>query len=80
MNDNADNIISNQSTSESLYEVQERRLSRRGFVKTSLVLGIGGAALQLSGCGENNPEATIEQHNQWRENNPYKSSYDFKDL
>ncbi|MFT6046738.1 MAG: hypothetical protein ACI9WC_002445, partial [Arenicella sp.] len=65
MNDNADNIISNQSTSESLYEVQERRLSRRGFVKTSLVMGIGGAALQLSACGENNSETTIGQHNQW---------------
>jgi secreted PhoX family phosphatase len=80
MNDNADNIISNQSTSESLHEVQERRISRRGFVKTSLALGIGGAALQLSDCGEHNPESTVEQHNQWRESNSYKSRYDFKEV
>jgi secreted PhoX family phosphatase len=80
MNDNPDNIISNQSTSESLNDVQERRLSRRGFVKTSLTLGIGGAAIQLVGCAGENSEAIIEDDKQWRENNPYTSRFDFKEV
>ena len=80
MNDNADNLVSNQSTSESLSDVHQRRLSRRGFVKTSVVLGIGGVALQMGGCSDDSSEALDELNNQWRESNPYNSSYDFKEV
>ncbi len=80
MNDTADNLVSNPTKSESLKSVHERRLSRRGFVKTSLAVGIGGATLQLSGCGDNDAEQTSQLESAWRENNPYNSNYDFKEV
>jgi len=80
MNDIADNLVSNPTKSESLKSVHERRLSRRGFVKTSLAVGIGGTAIQLSGCGGDELEKISQLNNEWRENNPYKSSYDFKEI
>jgi len=80
MNDNADNIASNKSESESLNDIYERLLSRRGFVKTSLAIGIGGAALQLTACSDDDSEALAKLDNQWRDNNPYNSNYDFKEV
>jgi len=80
MNDHADNQISNQSSSEDLNSVYERLLSRRGFVKTSLALGIGGTVMQVSGCANNDTEEETELSSQWRDNNPYNSRYDFKEV
>lgn len=80
MNDNPDNIITNLSPSESLNDIYERRISRRGFVKSSIALGLGGAAIQLSGCSDNDSEAIAKLNSQWRSNNPYGSRYDFKEV
>ena len=64
MNDNADNNVSNTSDSESLNEVYKRLLSRRGFVKTSLAIGIGGTALQLTACSNDESEVLAKLDNQ----------------
>ncbi|GAA6137894.1 PhoX family phosphatase [Arenicella sp. 4NH20-0111] len=81
MNDQGDNRITNRTAVASFFDVCERRFSRRGFVKASLAVGGSAAALtQLSGCGSDETEIIAERDNQWRENNPYKSRYDFKEI
>ncbi len=80
MNDQGDNRISNNTQQASLGEVCEKRFSRRGFVKTSVAIGVGGAVAQLVGCGSDEVQNVAEQDNHWRENNPYKMRYSFKEV
>ncbi len=80
MNDQADNQISNSTDAASLADVCEKRYTRRGFVKTGVALGVGGALAQLAGCGSDEQALIAEQDNQWRENNPYKLNFSFKEV
>ncbi len=80
MNDQADNKISNRSQSESFRDVCERRLTRRGFVKSSLAVSVGAATMQLAGCGDDQVGEVAKRDNLWRDGNPYKSRYDFKEI
>ena len=80
MNDQGDNRVSNPTQAASLTEVCERRFTRRGFVKTSVAVGVGGAVAQLVGCGSDDREVQAEQDNRWRDNNPYKTRYSFKEV
>lgn len=80
MNDQGDNRISNTTQQASLSEVCEKRFTRRGFVKTSVAVGVGGAIAQLAGCGGDEVQTVAEQDNHWRESNPYKLRYSFKEV
>lgn len=83
MNDQGDNRITNPSRSqdESFTRICERRFTRRGFVKTSVAAGVAAATLNLSGCGaDDESSATPERDKQWRDSNPYESSFDFHEV
>ncbi len=80
MNDQGDNKITNRSQAESFNQVCERRLTRRGFVKSSIAVGVGAAALQLGGCGGDEPSEEVAIDNRWRDQNPYKSRFEFKEI
>lgn len=82
MNENADNKITNPSKpgENSFQEICERRLTRRGFVKASALVGASVGALQLSGCGGDDAEQVAQEETSWRENNPYKSRYNFMEV
>lgn len=80
MNDQGDNRSTNRTPVESFFDVCERRFSRRSFVKASLLAGGGVAVTQLSGCGSDEADQVAKRDNLWRENNPYKSRYDFKEI
>lgn len=81
-----DNHITNpspQNTGQSFDEICERRYSRRDLLKAG---AIGSAALAmggLAGCGNDDSETQVElelAQNAWREQNPYKSNYDFVEI
>ncbi len=80
MNEQADNKITNRVKTDSFNEVWERRLTRRGFVKSSIAVGVGATVMQLSGCGDDQQDLAEQRDNRWRDNNPYKSRYDFKEI
>jgi len=82
MNDQGDNRVTNPQTStdHSFEEICERRFSRRTFVKTGVAAGVAMATLQLSGCAEDSSDEVTQRDSQWRQHNPYKSSYDFREI
>ena len=82
MNDNADNQVTNPSVSadNKLSDICERRFSRRGFVKTGVAAGVALATLQLAGCGSDDQEQQALDIDQWRDQNPYKSNFDFNEV
>ncbi len=80
LNDAADNQPSNPSNSDSFARVCEKRFTRRDFVKTSFAVGAGFASMQLSGCGSDNNDTVELENRQWREGNPYKTRYQFKEI
>ena len=77
MSESGDNQITNPSHSDSFSDICERRFTRRRFIKTGVATGVAVATVQLSACG--NDEAAVQQaqEQRWRDNNPYKSRYDF---
>lgn len=82
MNDQGDNRITNpkEATTSSFEQLCEQRFSRRAFVKTSVAAAVAASALQLTGCGDNESQSIVERDNRWREQNPYKSNYDFHEV
>ncbi len=82
MNEDADNRITNPriSAANSFEDICERRLTRRGFVKAGVLAGATVGTLQLAGCSDDAPEKLAQEENTWRENNPYKSRYDFIEI
>ena len=80
MNDQSDFRVTNPTKVESFNEISERRLTRRGFVKSGVAVGVGAALMQLSGCGSDHQEEVAQEENRWREGNPYNSTFDFKEV
>ena len=70
MNDQSDFRVTNPTRAESFNEISERRLTRRGFVKSGVAVGVGAALMQLSGCGSDHQEEVAQEENRWREGNP----------
>ena len=74
MNEYNDNHITNPSQpNSSLYEICERRFSRRVFLKTGVALGVGSA---LGACDANQ----VITETAWRDNNSYRSNFDFIEI
>jgi len=83
MKNQGDNYVTNPNVSgetDSFDTVCEKRFSRRSFVKSTLALGVGAAVLNLSGCGDSEQENEELLNNQWKDNNPYRSSFDFIEI
>ena len=74
MNEYNDNHITNPSQpNSSLYEICERRFSRRVFLKTGVALGVGSA---LGACDANQ----VITETAWRDDNSYRSNFDFIEI
>ena len=80
MNQQGDNKVSNKTNSISFNEVCEARFSRRGFVKAGFATTAALATSQLIGCGSDGSSKVQVTENKWREENPHKSRYDFKEI
>ena len=80
MNDHGDNKITNKTKATSFFDVCESRFSRRDFVKAGLVSSAAIAVSQLSGCGGEDADDVNSAEDKWRDGNPYKSNYDFKEI
>lgn len=77
----SDNQITNPSPRDqgtSLGEICERRYSRRDLLKAGAATGAAFALGGLAGCGSDEGEtAEAQAQSHWREQNPYRSNYDF---
>ncbi|MBX2848133.1 MAG: PhoX family phosphatase, partial [Acidiferrobacterales bacterium] len=77
---NDDNITNPVNSELGFQEICKKRFTRRGFVKTGLAAGVGLALTNLSGCGDSDELENSEADQNWRENNPYRSNFDFIEI
>ena len=77
----SDNKITNPKLSAGLTEICERRYSRRDLLKFGAAGGAAFALGTLSGCGSDDaPSEQQKLQTEWRDQNPYRSNYDFIEI